>query len=177
MSTKTERLQAIENLEKAFKDAKGIYLTDIQKVNVEAMTRLRSDFRLKGVRYVVVKNTLAKIAVERSGKNGLVPFFQGPVGVAMSASDGVVPAKIIRDFQKANKNLLAVKVAYVDGAVFSAEEAGRLAELPGREVLLSMLLGALKAPVTKFAGSLNAILSTFVRTLDAVREKKETQQK
>jgi large subunit ribosomal protein L10 len=172
---KAEREKAIQTLEKAFGTAKGIYLTDIQKVNVRVMTKLRSDFRAKGVKYIVVKNTLAKIAVERSGKSNLVPYFQGPIGVAISSSDAVVPARIIRDFQKINKELLPLRAAFVEGSVFSGRDADRLADLPSKEVLLSQLLSCLKAPMANFVGSLSGILSKFVGTLEAVRRQKEKQ--
>ncbi len=55
--------------------------------------------------------------------------------------EGTAPAKVLRDFQKENKDLLGLKIAYVDGSIFSAEDALKLADIPSREVLLSQLLG------------------------------------
>jgi large subunit ribosomal protein L10 len=57
----------------------------------------------------------------------------------------------------------------------SAKEIGNLAMLPGREQLLSTLLGTMKAPVTKFVQTLNDVPGKFVRTLAAVRDQKEKQ--
>jgi large subunit ribosomal protein L10 len=180
MSTKTERTQSIEVLEKEFKDAKGIYLTNINRIDVEKITKLRNEIRKKGMKYIVVKNTLARIALERCGKKELTPFLTGQVGVVVSQNESMAPAKIIKDFQKEYakdnlKNILQVKIAYVDGATFSGEQTARLADIPPREVLLSQLLGVLQAPVSKFAGTLNGVLTTFAQTVEAVKQKKESE--
>jgi large subunit ribosomal protein L10 len=172
MATRTERTAVIEELEKEFKSAKGLFIADNHKINVEKITALRTTFRKAGIRYIVVKNTLAQTAAKRIGKEELVPYFKGPTGVAIARTEGTAPAKIIREFQKDNKDLFALKVACVDGSVFNATDAMRLADLPSREVLLSQLLGCLQAPMGKLAGSLNGILGKFVGTLNALKDKK-----
>ncbi|NLL15076.1 MAG: 50S ribosomal protein L10 [Fibrobacter sp.] len=176
MSTKAERTADIEFLEKEFQEATGIFLADNNKINVEKTTKLRSDLRKNGIQFIVVKNTLAKIACSRVGKDDLIPHFKGPTAVAVTRNEGTVPAKIIRDFQKENKDLLGLKIAYVEGSVFKGDDAIKLADLPSREVLLSQLLGCLQAPMGKFAGVLNSFLSKFVGTLNALKEKKEQAQ-
>lgn len=176
MSTKAERTADIEFLEKEFQEATGIFLADNDKINVEKVTKLRSDLRKNGIQFIVVKNTLAKIAATRVGKTDLVPHFKGPTAVAVTRKEGTTPAKVIKDFQKDNKNLLALKIAYVDGSIFKGDDAIKLADLPSREVLLSQLLGCLQAPMGKFAGVLNGFLAKFVGTLNALKDKKETAQ-
>jgi len=172
MSTRTERTAVIDELERQFKSAAGIYVTDNNRITVEAVTRLRNELRKSGIHYIVVKNTLAKEACKRAGIEALNRFFKGPTAVAVSPKESTAPAKILRDFRKELKDLLEVRAAYVDGSVFSGAQADRLADLPSREALLSQLLGVLKAPVGGLAGALNGILSKFVGTLDAVKEKK-----
>jgi large subunit ribosomal protein L10 len=136
MATRTERTKTIEALEMEFKEAKGIYLTDINKIDVERITKLRNEIRKKGMKYIVVKNTLARIALERCGKKDLTPFLKGQIGVVVAQQESMAPAKIIRDFQKecakVNKDLelLPVKVAYIDGTTFSGKETARLADIP-----------------------------------------------
>jgi large subunit ribosomal protein L10 len=172
MSTRAERTAVIEELEREFRDALGIYVTDNNKITVEVVTRLRSELRKGGIRYIVVKNTLAKEACKRVGIDTLSPFFKGSTAVAIASKDGAAPAKVLRDFRKELKDLLEVKAAYVDGTLFSGAQAEKLADLPSREVLLAQLLGVLKAPVGNMAGVLSGILTKFVRTLDALKEKK-----
>ena len=175
MSTRAERTAVIEELEKTFKEASGIFLADNNKIDVEKITKLRSEFRTAGVRYVVVKNKLAQTAAKRLGKDDLASHFTGPTGMAITTGEGTVPAKIIRDFQKENKDLLGLKVAVVDGTVFSPEDAARLADLPGRDVLLSQLLGCLEAPMGKLVGSLSGIFTKLTGTLTALKDKKASE--
>lgn len=173
MSAREKRNSTIEELERTFGKACGIYITDFAGINVEKITRFRKDLREKGCRYLVVKNSLASVAFTRCGKDGLVPFIKGPVGIALTEGDAVFPAKVIKDFQKENANVMALKAAYVEGTVYSADQAIKLAGLPSREVLLSHLLSCLKAPVTNLACSLNALLIKFVGTLEALKNKKD----
>lgn len=176
MITRTERTKTIELLESEFGAARGIYLTDINKITVDKMTQLRRELRKSGLRYLVVKNSLARKALERCGKTDVAPFLKGPVGVVIAKGDATLPAKVLRDFHKANKDILQVKAAFVEGALMTAAQVDKLADIPSREVLLSQLLSVLKAPMTNLAGSLNAILGNFVGTLEAVKIKKEKEE-
>jgi len=173
MLSKKEKAKVIENLNKEFSEATGLYVTAYQGMTVEKFNDIRAKLRNADAKYVVVKNTLAKRALAQSGIEGLDGAFKGPVGVAITKKDIAGTAKIIRTFNKDNDDLLAVRMAYADKTVFSGADAERLADLPSREELLSMLLSAFNAPATKLAGTLNGILTNFVRTVDAVRVKKE----
>jgi len=173
MLTRIERNNAIEVLEKELSEAKGIFLTDFNGIDVEKMTKFRDDLRDAGGAYIVAKNTLARIALERAGIEGLESYLAGPTGIAIAKEDAVVPAKVITKFSKENKDLMPVKSAYVDGTIFDADQVKVLADLPTKDVLLAQLLSVMNAPVTKFAGTLGGILTNFVRTVDAVRAKKE----
>ncbi len=177
MSMRNERTEAIATLEKEFSGATGIYMTDFTNINVAKITKFRADISQTGGKYLVVKNTLARIALERCGFESLVPYLNGPVGVVITRDDAISPAKVIKEFKKKNKNLLPITIAYVDGSLFNADEASRLADLPSREVLLSQLLSCLSAPMTKLAGSLNGIFSKLLGTLEAVKNQKESETK
>lgn len=176
MLTRSERAEMIEELSKEFGEAKGIYLTGIERIDVEKMTQLRAEFRRNGVQYRVVKNTLARRALGECGCEGLQDYIQGATGVAFTTEEATSPAKIIKDFHKANKDLLKVKAAYIEGTVFDGDQADKLADIPSREVLLSQLLSCLQAPVSNVASALNGILTKLVGTLEAVRTKNESEQ-
>jgi large subunit ribosomal protein L10 len=176
MISRSQRTQKIEELEAMFGSSIGFYLTDINRISVAKMTRLRTLFRKQGLKYVVVKNKLARIALERCGKSDVMPYLEGPIGIVFADHDSTAPARIIRDFQKDNKELLDVRAVYVEGSLLEGAACGKLADLPSREVLLSQLLSVMKAPVQKLAGTLSSVISTFARTLDAVRAQKETAQ-
>jgi large subunit ribosomal protein L10 len=176
MSTRTERSAVIDELEREFKDAKGIYVADNKKINVEKVTKLRADFRKNNVKFIVVKNTLAKEALKKVGKDAIAPYFKGATAVAVCHHEGTAPAKILRDFRNDNKDLLEIKIAYVDGTVFSGQDALKLADLPSRDVLLAQLLGTLKAPIGNFAGALNGLFTKLLGTIEAVKDKKAGEQ-
>ncbi len=175
MSTRIERTEAIEAIEEKFTGTTGVYLTDVNNINVEKITEFRRNLGNTGAKYVVVKNTLTSLAFEKCGLSELVPYLKGPIGIAYTKEEATSPAKVIKDFKKKNKKLLDVKVAYVDGSVFSADDVSKLADLPSREVLLSQLLSCLKAPTTKLACSLSGIFTKFIGTLEAIKNKKESE--
>lgn len=178
MFTRTERTEKIESLQKEFSEAKGLYLTDFTNINVDKINEFRTDLRNTNSKYIVVRNTLACIAMEKAGLDDLIPFFKGPIGIAISNDDPISPARIIKNFKnkKENKGLLKLKVAYVDGNILLPEEVTKLANLPSREVLLAQLLSVFSAPISNFVGSLNGVLTKFVGTLEAVKNKKEKDQ-
>jgi large subunit ribosomal protein L10 len=176
MITREQRTSAIEKLQTEFDGARGIFVTDINKIDVQKMTHLRAEFRKKGLRYIVVKNSLARKALERGGKSSVAPFLKGPTGVVIAKEEATAPAKVIRDFHKVNKDLLGVRAAYVDGSLYDAAQADRLADIPSREVLLSQLLSCMQAPMANLAGALNGILGKLVGTLEAVKAQKEPSQ-
>jgi len=175
MSTKIERNEQIKILEQEFDGATGIYMTDFSKIVVQDITTFRSSLREAGCKYIVVKNSLAGIALKNIGKKELGSYLKGPVGIAVTKDDSIGPAKIIKDFQKKNKGLMEVKASYVDKTIFSAEDTLKLADLPSKEILLSQLLSCLKAPMSNFVGSLNGIFTKLVGTLEAVKNKKESE--
>lgn len=175
MSTRSERSEAIDFLENEIKDASGVYLTDFHKINVEKINSFRTNLRETGSKYIVVKNSLAQIAMERCGFEKLVPFVKGPIGLAISNEDGVQPAKAIKKFKKDYPKLLEIKGAVVDGTLYDASEIKRLADIPSREILLSQFASCLCSPLSSFAGALNGMLTKFVGTLEAVKNKKSEQ--
>ena len=122
----------------------------------------------------MVKNTLTKIAAQRAGVEGLDDELKGPSAIAFVHGDPVAVAKGLRAFAKANP-LLVIKGGYFDGAALTADEVNKLADLESREVLLAKLAGAMKASLTKAAYVFNALPSKAVRTVDALREKKESE--
>jgi large subunit ribosomal protein L10 len=123
------------------------------------------------VRYKVIKNTLAKRAVEQAGMPELGSFLAGPNGWATHDSDQVATAKVLSDFAKDNEKL-QLRAGYMEGRVISIEEIHALAKLPSREVLLSQVLGALQSPLAGFAGVCSALLRGVVTVVDAYRKQR-----
>ena len=164
---------SVAELTKNFEDSTAVLLTEYRGLTVAQLKELRNSIR-QDAEYAVVKNTRTKIAAQRAGVEGLDDELKGPSAIAFVHGDPVAVAKGLRAFAKANP-LLVIKGGYFDGAALTADEENKLADLESREVLLAKLAGAMKASLTKAAYVFNALPSKAVRTVDALREKKESE--
>jgi len=151
--------------------AQAIIVAEYRGLEVGNMTDLRRQARKSGVYLRVLKNTLARRAVEGTPFSGLSQHMVGPLVYGISP-DPVATAKLMNEFSKGNDKLV-IKAGAMPNAVISAKEVKDLASMPSREELLAKLLGTMQAPVAKLARTLNEVPSRFVRTLAAVRDKKE----
>ncbi len=152
-------------------DAQATILAEYRGLTVAQMTVLRRQAYGAKVYLRVVKNTLARRAVEGTGFACLQDQMSGPLALAISA-DPVAVAKILSEFAKENDKL-RIKAAAMGGKLMSLEQVKALDTLPGRERLLAMLMGTMQAPVQKFVQTLNEVPGKFVRTLAAVRDAKQ----
>ncbi|MDZ7317368.1 MAG: 50S ribosomal protein L10 [candidate division KSB1 bacterium] len=170
-----EKIAKVETITESLRKAKGVYITDFSGLTVEQMTQLRREFRKAQVGYLVVKNTLAERSCRELGMDSMIPFLKGPTGLAVAYGDPVAPVRIIVEFLKKNKEKgkPELKGALVEGQLLSAAQAEAMKDLPTREQLIAQVVGAIAAPLSGLAGTLNSLIGKFVGTLDAVREKKE----
>ena len=145
-------------------------VAEYRGLTVAQMTGLRVKARKADVFVRVVKNTLVRRAVMGSSFECLKDHLVGPLIFAVS-KDPVAVAKVFSEFAKDNE-LFRIKASTMGGKLMSVAQMQALAKLPGREVLLAMLMGTMQAPVQKFVQTLNEIPSRFVRTLAAVRDSK-----
>jgi large subunit ribosomal protein L10 len=168
---KPHKIETVEDLRTKLSEAKGVYLADFQGMDVAAATELRNRCRAAGVEFRVVKNTLARRAFDDSVRAGMEPHLVGPTAIATSATDEIVPAKVISDFMKEFERP-AFKAGLVGGRVMSREQVSVLAQLPGREVLLGRLVGGLKSPMQKLHSALSSPLRNLAAVLKQVSEQK-----
>jgi large subunit ribosomal protein L10 len=169
---RTEKEEAVASLNRGFSDAKFVSLLTFQGLNVAEISSLRHELRGAGTEFHVVKNTLAKRAIKGTDLELLEEYFQGSTAVASTNQDPSPPAKILARFAKENPNL-KVKVGMLEGKPLSMEKVEALSKLPPREVLLSMLLGTLKAPTNGLVNVLAGVLTKFMGTLEAIKQEKE----
>jgi large subunit ribosomal protein L10 len=141
-------------------------------LTVSELTSLRKTARDSGVYLRVVKNTLARKAVEGTDFACMQQGLIGPLILAFSLEDPGSAARLFSDFAKGHDKL-AVKLVAVGGKQYGASELERLSKLPTREQALSMLLGVMKAPVEKLARTLQEPHAKLVRTVAAVRDHKQ----
>lgn len=142
--------------------AQTIVLAEYRGIKVGDITRLRANARNAGVYFHVLKNTLVRRAVQGTPFEALAEKMVGPLVYSISA-DPVAAAKVVHEFAKTNDKLV-IKAGAMSGAVMSADEVKVLAAIPSRNELIARLMA-----------TMNAATSTFVRTLAAIRDKKEAE--
>ena len=168
-----EKEKAIEELAELIGRSKGAILTDYRGFTVAEITELRKRLREQNAEYHVVKNTLFKRALQNG--EGLHPHLEGPTAIAFALEDPVGPAKAILDFIR-EKRKGEVKAGFIDGQVYTEPQVGELSKLPPRDVLVAMVIGSIQSPITGLIGTLDGIISNFVRTLQAVADKQGAQE-
>ena len=168
---RTDKASAVAELTEQFQNSTATVLTEYRGLTVKQLTELRRS--MGGAQYTVTKNTLAKRAAANAGLDGLDTLFTGPTALAFVSGDVVEAAKGLRDFAKANPQLV-IKGGIFEGKPLSAAEVTKLADLESREVLLAKLAGGMKANLAKAAALFQAPLSKAVRTVDALRAKQES---
>jgi len=142
-------------------------------LSVEEMTELRRSARAGGVYLRVVKNTLARRALQGTAFECMQDGLVGPLVLAFSKEDPGAAARVVSAFAKDHEKLVPKLVA-VGGKLLPAGELQRLATLPTREQAISLLMAAMRAPLDKLARTLNEVPGKLVRTLAAVRDQKQT---
>jgi len=168
-----DKAATVAELADRFRDSNAAVLTEYRGLTVAQLTTLRSTLK-EHATYTVVKNTLTKLAAKEAGVTAFDGQLAGPSAVAFVTGDPVEAAKGLRDFARTNPQLV-IKAGLLDGNAMTADEIRQLADLESREVLLAKLAGAMKASLTKAAYLFAAPLSKAVRTVDALREKLESE--
>ena len=168
-----EKKEVVAEVSERLAKAQAVVLAEYRGLPVEQITVLRSQARASGVYLRVLKNSLARRAVQGTPFEKLGDQMVGPLAYGIS-DDPVAAAKVLHAYAKGNDKLV-IKGGAMPGYVMTAKEVGNLATLPGREELLAKLMGTMQAPVAKFVQTLNEVPSKFVRTVAAVRDQKEKQ--
>jgi large subunit ribosomal protein L10 len=153
-------------------EAQSVVAAEYRGLTVGQMTELRAKARRQGVYMRVVKNTLARKALAGTAFETVGPKLKGPLVLAFSKDDPGAAARVVKDFAKGHEKLVATLVS-LGGQVLPGGDIDRVASLPTREQALAMLLGVLKAPVTRLVGTLAAPASKLARTVAAIRDQKQ----
>jgi large subunit ribosomal protein L10 len=169
---RTEKDTSISELRGLLGQAQAVVLTDFRGMTVAEMTELRGLLRKQAVQYRVVKNTLARIAVQDGALKELSRYLEGPTAVAVSRKDPVAPSKILSAWAR-GRDKFQIKAGVVEGRIVSAADVIALGNLPPREVLLGRMAGVLQAPIQGLVTVLSASLRGLAVALNQVREQRE----
>jgi large subunit ribosomal protein L7/L12 len=172
---KEHKATAIAELHEKFSKATLAVVTECGGMPVNQLTQLRHQLRGVNAELKVVKNSLAMRAVEGTSLLSVKTLFKGQVAVVIGYDDPVLPAKILRDFIKAEKcdEKIVWRGGVFEGNTLDTAQLIAAADLPSKEVLLSMLLSALQGPLRGMVGVMQGILRGFVAVLAAIQEQKK----
>ncbi len=166
-----EKVAVVDEVRERLSSSNGALLTEYRGLKVSDLAALRRSVVEAGGEYKIYKNTLVRRAAAELELTDLDPLLVGPTAIAFIDGDAVAVAKSLRDFARGNPNL-TIKGGLLGTKVLSAADAGALADVAPREVILAQLAGALAAPLQKMAGLLQALPRNFAYGLSALLEKR-----
>jgi large subunit ribosomal protein L10 len=156
------------------KSAHSAIAAEYRGLTVEQMTALRKEARDGGVYLRVVKNTLAKRALEGTEFDCMRDSLVGPLVLAFSQEDPGSAARVIEKFLKDNEaDAMQVKLIALGGELLEPGNLKAVASLPTKEQAISQLMAVMKAPVEKLARTMNEVPGKLVRTVAAIRDQKQ----
>ena len=165
--SRQKKAQIIDRLQEAFSKCNVGILTNYRGLSTPEITILRRRLRESGIEYRVVKNTLARFAAERAGRDALVSSFDGPIAIAFGYDDITEPAKILADYIRTSKVSLSIEGGFLVDRLLTEEDVMALSTLPSREVLLARVLGGMQSPISALAGCLVTPIRRIMGVLQA----------
>lgn len=170
--SREKKEQLVESYEQGLAKAPHVFLVGFEGISVPDATELRDQVRQTGGTYVVVKNRLAKRAIEGATLEGLKGEFQGTTAAAFGTEDAVGIAKAVTEFAK-KVPAITLKGGLLDGQRVEARDIEEIAALPSREDLIAKLLFLMQSPVSSLVRTLGELQRQFVVVVDQVRQEKE----
>ena len=165
----TERLAEIKE---DLTDIQAMWVVDYRGLTVKQSEQLRNSIREAGAIMKVHKNKLVRLALKELDMPEMDEVLAGPSAFVFAEGDPVASAKALKDFAKANENLV-IKGGMMDGAFVDAEAVEKIAALPSREELIAKLLGSLQNPMVKTVRVLNGPMEAFSRCVSAIADQKD----
>ena len=173
MALTLERKRAVvEEVAEVAKGALSAIAADYRGLSVAELTSLRVNARNAGVYLRVVRNTLARRALEDTDFACMRDGLTGPLILAFSREEPGSAARVMRDYAKENDKLV-IKLVSFNGRLLDAADVSRLASLPTKEEAISQLMSVMIAPVAKLVRTLAEPQAKLVRTLAAIRDQKQ----
>jgi large subunit ribosomal protein L10 len=169
---RADKVTAVAELAERFQGCSGAMLTEYRGLTVAQLAELRRSLGGNAT-FMVVKNTLTKIAAKDAGlEEQISSLLGGPSAIAFVEGDVVETARGLRDFSRTHP-MLVIKGGVLDGAALSAAEIAKLADVEPRDVLLARLAGAMKASMANAAATFAALPTQMARLAEALRVKRE----
>lgn len=167
--------KAKENLrvkfEEKFDKATSTVIAQYSGLTVAELTELRKGLRKVNAEFKVLKNRVAKKAVQGKKNEALAKDLKGPIGVVFIYGDPAPVAKTLIEFEK-SKELFKIHNGVMDGQSITPANLKMISDLPSKEVLLGQIVGLLVAPHRQILGILTAVPRNLVQVINALKDKK-----
>lgn len=143
-------------------------------LTVTEMNELRSKARDSGIYLRVIRNTLARRAVQDTEFSCLSDSLVGPLVLAFSENEPGAAARLFQEHCKKHAQLKVTAIA-MSGQIYAPSRLEEVAKLPTRDEAISQLMAAMQAPITQFVRTVAEPTGKFVRTMAAYRDKKQSE--
>lgn len=161
----------VDKIKADLENVTSVWVVDYRGLSVKDAEKLRRDVREAGARMKVYKNTLMRIALEDAGLPTLDSLLDGPSAFVFADEDAAAAAKAVKNFAKANKNLV-IKGGLMEGAEVGVAEIEAVASLPSREELMAQVAAAIAGVARGLATTINGVPSGLAQAIKQVSEQK-----
>jgi large subunit ribosomal protein L7/L12 len=171
---RAQKEQAVDDLADKLSRSQMIVVTDYRGLTVSEMSALRGRLREAGAEYQVAKNTLTRFAAEKAGRAGLAADLTGPTAIAFGFDDPAALAKSLQEYLRVSRTTnLVLKGGLLGDRRVTADEIGRIADLPPRDTVLGQTLGGIVSPLTAFLMVVTAPMQNVIGIIEARRQQLE----
>lgn len=171
--TRAQKEQIYQDISDKLAKSKSVVFAADTGLDVKTVEKMRREMKQSGAEYMVAKKTLLKKAIKDMENSEGVDQIHGSVGMVFSYDDEIVGPRIANQYAKGNEKFV-MQGGILEGKFILADMVKKLANIPGREQLLSKLVGTLNAPLSGLVGVLSGTTRKFVGTLSAIKDKKAT---
>jgi large subunit ribosomal protein L10 len=162
--TRAKKEEIAEKAQDIVKSSKSVAFVNFHGLSVEEANELRNKLREEGVRYFVLKKTIAKRILENAGIEGELPELEGELALA-GAEDPIAPARGVYDFAKTHKEKLFLVGGIFEGRFMNKEEMAEIASIPPVEILYGKVMNVINSPISSVVIALGAIAEQKERTV------------
>ncbi|MEK7575605.1 MAG: 50S ribosomal protein L10 [Patescibacteria group bacterium] len=170
MITKQKKAEILENLKENIKKIAVLIFINFHGLSVAKSTELRRILRKNGAKYMVVKKTLIKKALDGFGFTGEMPALEGEIALAISSGDPIALAKELKQFS--DKKNIKLTGGIFENRFIDEKTVIMLANIPPKEVLLARFVNVVNSPIQGTVVTLNGVINKFVRTLNEITKTK-----
>ena len=170
MKKRSEKEVIVADLRDRFSKQEAAILTGYRGLTVAQLEELRDGLKKAGGTYLVIKNTLARIAAKGTKLEGLIEKLDGPNALVFAPAEAVTTVKAILDFQRKSESLRIIS-AHIEGKEITKEELKDYGALPTKTELRAQFLSTLEAPLNNFVSVLSRVTTDLVGTLKSYEDK------